>query len=67
MVGDNPTLASAEEATGVEPLNGPPSEPQPPQHAHPIACFFGADEPNYTYYPDVELLVHELGNLNPDH
>ncbi|KAI7203317.1 hypothetical protein KC316_g1084 [Hortaea werneckii] len=32
MVGDNPTLASAEEATGVEPLNGPPSEPQPPQH-----------------------------------
>ena len=29
----NPTLRAAEEATGMEPLNAAPSEPQPPQHA----------------------------------
>ncbi|GAB7366560.1 hypothetical protein MBLNU230_g8546t1 [Neophaeotheca triangularis] len=28
----NPTVRSAEEATGMEPLNAQPSKPQPPQH-----------------------------------
>ncbi|KAI6794552.1 hypothetical protein KC360_g4816 [Hortaea werneckii] len=32
----------------------------------PIARFFGADEPNYAYYPHGELLLHELGVLNPN-
>ncbi|KAI7330642.1 hypothetical protein KC315_g5561 [Hortaea werneckii] len=32
----------------------------------PIARFFGADEPNYAYYPHGELLLHELGDLNPN-
>jgi len=31
MAGDNPTLAAANEATGTEPLNSQPSEPQPPK------------------------------------
>ncbi|KAK5123279.1 hypothetical protein LTR85_002709 [Meristemomyces frigidus] len=32
MAGDNPTLASAEQDTGIAPLNAGPSAPQPPQH-----------------------------------
>lgn len=31
----------------------------------PIARFFGADEPNYAYYPDGKALLGELGNLGP--
>lgn len=31
MAGDNPTLATANEATGVEPLNSGPKEPQVPK------------------------------------
>jgi len=29
----------------------------------PIARFFGADEPNYAYYPDGELLLSHIGQL----
>ncbi|KAH9840473.1 programmed cell death protein (calcium-binding protein) [Teratosphaeria destructans] len=32
MAGDNPALAAAEKATGMQPLNTGPKEPQPPQH-----------------------------------
>ena len=32
MSSDNPAVASAEEATGLQPLNAGPTEPQPPQH-----------------------------------
>lgn len=32
MPSDNPTVKSAEEATGMAPLNAGPTEPQPPQH-----------------------------------
>jgi len=31
----------------------------------PIARFFGADEPNYAYYPDGKALLSELGQLGP--
>lgn len=31
----------------------------------PINRFFGADEPNYAYYPDGKALLQELGNLRP--
>lgn len=34
MTGDNPTLAAANEATGIEPLNTQPTSPQPPKQ-HP--------------------------------
>ena len=34
MAGDNPTLAAANEPTGIEPLNAQPTEPQPPKQ-HP--------------------------------
>ncbi|KAM0719094.1 hypothetical protein Q7P37_004999 [Cladosporium fusiforme] len=34
---DNPTVRSAEEATGMSPLNAQPSEPQPPQHGSFLA------------------------------
>ena len=33
MSSDNPTVAEANKATGVEPLNAPPSQPQPPKQA----------------------------------
>lgn len=31
----------------------------------PIARWFGADEPNYAYFPDGEFLLSELGQLGP--
>lgn len=31
----------------------------------PINRFFGADEPNYAYYPDGKALLQELGSLGP--
>lgn len=31
----------------------------------PTARFFGADEPNYAYYPDGRALLSELGSLGP--
>ncbi|KAL6719495.1 hypothetical protein ACLMJK_003735 [Lecanora helva] len=31
MAGDNPTLAAANESTGLEPLNAQPKSPQPPK------------------------------------
>ena len=35
MTGDNPTLAAANESTGLEPLNAQPTSPQPPKQDTP--------------------------------
>jgi len=36
-MGDNPTVKSAEEETGLQPLNAAPGEPQPPQNTPAVS------------------------------
>ncbi|EMC95961.1 hypothetical protein BAUCODRAFT_123242 [Baudoinia panamericana UAMH 10762] len=53
MSSGNPTLDAAQKATGMEPLNAQPSEPQPPQH--------GA----YVKDPTIDTVPPALQGLHP--